>query len=450
MLTNNRLQKIAAYLVFAGLLMSFVAIAITNEAIRAGASKGLLYTELIEKPPIYYPFHAGQLFAMLTAGVLALIALRKQIYKIGFYPLILLIVTGLYIALRGYEPSDIFSKRIVNPRGPLQCWISIAAFAAVYYGNWKIIGRGIHTVAILLSLYCAYLMLILGTVNRTIAMNNLTTPLNPLYWTGLYTLMVVEGTWPTNIAKWCPIGIYALGAIITQTRLNLLMVALAFVAYLFLRVRGSRDISKPIVTVVFTAIGIVVMIVVFSNTSVGDLLEFYSAALQNRFTQDSRSGQLIAFFSDVPLGSLVFGRGAEAAWNWDGELWKGGTDVGYLSVLFFGGVPMLVGMYCFLIRPAFRNIFEARHKTDLIAPIIVVLFAIRMFSSEFPSLDIEYYPILLAAGRCWGYLSAASRQRQTCSAVLSRPVWMMKWPKLRRSDEYRPLLTRQRLRHTGV
>jgi hypothetical protein len=267
----------------------------------------------------------------------------------------------------------------------------------------------------------------MGTVNRSIAMNNLTTPLNPLYWVGIYVLFSTEGSLLKNCLKWIPIGIYTLGGVITQTRLNLVMVVLAFGAYLFLRAKDSRDISKPVATVVFTAIGLVLVIVAFGNTSLGDLFEFYSAALQNRLTQDSRTGQLVAFFDEVPLSSLAFGRGAEAAWNWDGELWKGGTDVGYLSVLFFGGIPMLVGMYAFIIRPAFKNLIRASHKTDLIAPTIVALFAIRMFSSEFPSLDIEYYPILLAAGRCWSYLLAVSRPLLRHCPRSERNVMARKW-----------------------
>jgi hypothetical protein len=389
--------------------MSFVAIFITNEAIRASASKGVLYTDLFEKPRIYYPFHAGQLFAMIAAGLMGLMALRKDIYRLGFYSFMLLLAAGLYIGLRGYDVSDILSKRIVNPRGPLQCWISVVAFAAVAYQNWKVIGRGLYIVAGLLSVYCAYIILTMGTVNRAIALNNLTTPLNPLYWTGIYVLFATEGSWLKNCAKWIPIGIYALGGIITQTRLDLIMVALAFVAYLFLRAKDSHDISKPIATVVFIGIGLIVVVLTLGNTSLGDLVDFYSTALQNRLTQDSRTAQLVAFFEEVPPSTLVFGRGAEAAWNWDGELWKGGTDVGYLSVLFFGGIPMLVGIFAFMIRPAFSNLIRASHKIDLIAPIIVMLFAVRMFSSEFPSLDVEYYPILLAAGRCWSYLLARSR-----------------------------------------
>jgi hypothetical protein len=420
MLTNKRLQRWAAYLVFTGLVMSFVATMITNEAIRAVAAKGLLYTEMVDKPRIYYPFHAGQLVAMCGAGILALVALRKDVLKVGIYQFAVLLVVGLYIALQGYGFSDLLSTRIINPRGPMQCWISIVAFAGVFYGNWRIINRGLYLVAILLVLYCGYLMLTLGTVNRTIAMNNLTTPLNPLYWVGIYICFTLDGSWVVNTLKWVPLGVYTVGAIVTQTRLDLLMVLFGFVAYLFLRAKDSHDITKPIATVLLVSICVGGLLLALDGTSLQSILDYYSSALANRLTQDSRSGQLLAFFADVPIQSLIWGRGAEATWNWDGQLWKGGTDVGYLSVLFFGGVPMLVGLYLFLIRPALCNLLEGAVRTDLIAPVIVVLFAIRMFSSEFPSLDIEYYPILLAAGRCWGYLLAADIQRNDPSRIPER------------------------------
>jgi hypothetical protein len=429
MISNAQLQKWASYLIFAGLILSFCASAITNEAIRAVAAKGLLYTDLIEKPKIYYPFHAGQLLCMMAGGSLALLALRKKAPQIGVYPFLFLLVVGVYIALRGYSVSEMFSQRIVNPRGPMQCWVCAVAFAGVYFRNWKVIGRGIYAVAILLSVYCAYIMLTLGTVNRTIAMNNLTSPLNPLYWTGVYTLLTADDSWLYNHLKWVPLFLYTLGSIITQTRLNLIMVMLAFIGYLFLRAKEGRSIRKPITTVILSGIGAVLVITLLSATSFEEKLDFYQNSLANRLTQDSRSGQLVAFFSDVPVSSLAFGKGAEAAWNWDGNLWKGGTDVGYLSVLFFGGVPMLIGLYLFMIRPALKNVFLADHKTDLVAPVILILFALRMFSSEFPSLDIEYYPILLATGRCWGFLETLAAQNSMRSLgrvpsarrVISRP-----------------------------
>ncbi|HXE14774.1 MAG TPA: hypothetical protein VN633_21790 [Bryobacteraceae bacterium] len=422
MISNAQLQRWASYLIFAGLILSFCASAITNEAIRAVAAKGLLYTDLIEKPRIYYPFHAGQLFCMMAGGMLALLALRKKAPQIGFYPFLFLLVVGLYIALRGYSVPELFSKRIVNPRGPMQCWVCAVAFAGVYFRNWKILGRGIYAVAILLSVYCAYIMVTLGTVNRSIAMNNLTSPLNPLYWAGVYTLLTAEDQWLYNRLKWIPISLYALGSIITQTRLNLIMVMLAFIAYLFLRAKEGHSIRKPVATVILSGVGVVLIITLLSATSFEEKLDFYQNSLANRLTEDSRSEQVVAFFSDVPVSALAFGKGAEASWNWDGNLWKGGTDIGYLSVLFFGGVPMLIGLYLFMIRPALKNAFLANHKTDLVAPVILILFAIRMFSSEFPSLDIEYYPILLATGRCWGFLAAAQHQIRYEHPVAARPV----------------------------
>jgi hypothetical protein len=420
MISNAQLQRWASYLIFVGLILSFCASAITNEAIRAVAAKGLLYTDLIEKPRIYYPFHAGQLFCMMTGGMLALLALRKKAPQIGFYPFLFLLVVGFYIALRGYSVSELFSKRIVNPRGPMQCWVCAVAFAGVYFRNWKVLGRGIYAVAILLSVYCAYIMVTLGTVNRSIAMNNLTSPLNPLYWAGVYTLLTAEDKWLYNRLKWVPISLYALGSIITQTRLNLIMVMLAFIGYLFLRAKDGHSIRKPIATVILSGVGVVLIITLLSATSFEEKLDFYQNSLANRLTQDSRSEQVVAFFSDVPVSALAFGKGAEAAWNWDGNLWKGGTDIGYLSVLFFGGIPMLIGLYLFMIRPALKNAFLANHKTDLVAPVILILFAIRMFSSEFPSLDIEYYPILLATGRCWGFLAAMQHQIRYEHPVVAR------------------------------
>jgi hypothetical protein len=125
-----------------------------------------------------------------------------------------------------------------------------------------------------------------------------------------------------------------------------------------------------------------------------------AAAFSSRIDEDTRTGQLVWFADSVAPGELVLGRGSLATWNWEGVAWTGGTDIGYLTLLFFGGVPLLFTYVWAHVGPALRAFGKGESGIQCTAACIVLLWAVRMFSSSYPNLSLEYYPILLCLGMC--------------------------------------------------
>jgi len=80
--------------------------------------------------------------------------------------------------------------------------------------------------------------------------------------------------------------------------------------------------------------------------------------------------------------------------------WKGGTDVGYLSLLFFGGVPLMITYFVTHLMPTLEVLRTKATDVQLTSAGVVLLWGLRMFSSSYSGLGIDYYPILFCVGIC--------------------------------------------------
>ena len=352
MLNLRNLSMLAAYLMAAGMIGALGAGYFISEALRQTANQSLLFTELLQKPPAYYWFHGAQLVCVLLAGCVALLAAKLNRLRIGTYSSALLFVAAIYITARGYDLGVIFTPRIANPRGPMQCLVAVTVFVGVFRANWRVLTRVIYIVAFVNTAYVVYLIMTVGFVEHVSGMNVLDYPVNPLFWSAAFLLLRAPVRMsPRAALHWVPFLVYILGSLIIQTRLNLAMATLLLGCYFYLKARMGVSIAKPAVAVGAVIVLGVVCWMMAGSEAFAEKISYYYVSLQDRLTYDSRSGQIISFFQNVSLPSLVWGNGAEASWNWDGVLWKGATDVGYLSVLFYGGVAELVGVIYFLIVP---------------------------------------------------------------------------------------------------
>ena len=82
-----------------------------------------------------------------------------------------------------------------------------------------------------------------------------------------------------------------------------------------------------------------------------------------------------------------------------GAEWEG-TDVGYLSLLFFGGVPLLVTYIAVHLKPCFSALGRNVPASQQTAACVVLLWGLRMFSSTYPGTSLESYPVLFFVGAC--------------------------------------------------
>jgi hypothetical protein len=200
-----------------------------------------------------------------------------------------------------------------------------------------------------------------------------------------------------------PVITYAAGSVMVQTRLNLVMVVLLLLAEGLVSARRTgRPVARVLETAAVAALVVGAAAWLADGTRLGRVLELSALGLADRLGEDSRSGQIAAFLADVPVADLVLGRGARATWNWPGmsPRWAGGTDVGYLSLLFFGGIPLLVAWCVVHLGPPLAVLRSGDAGARLACAAVALLWGVRMFSSSFPSMALDYEVVLLCVGAC--------------------------------------------------
>jgi hypothetical protein len=194
--------------------------------------------------------------------------------------------------------------------------------------------------------------------------------------------------------------VYGLGSLFTQTRLNFVMLFGLLIVYAYVQYKRREPQAAVWITAAMLTIWLTLFTVAFFKDSRAvQNLQYVTGAFSDRLEEDTRTGQIRWFFRDVQPQELVLGRGSFAKWQWGMNLWSG-TDVGYLSLLFYGGLPLLVTYILVHLKPGF-SVLTAKFPTwQLTAGGIVALWSLRMWSSSYPYTSVDYYPILLCVGAC--------------------------------------------------
>jgi hypothetical protein len=231
---------------------------------------------------------------------------------------------------------------------------------------------------------------------------SLQSTLNALYWPASW---IALKHYPQPSLAWrlrfIPVFIYSLGSLFTQTRLNFVMLFALFAAYAYLQ----RRRKAPQAATWIMGLALVVWVgfstaVLLRDTRAFERIESVAEAFSSRLDEDTRTGQLESFFDDVQPHELLVGRGSFAVWNWGGVPWAGGTDVGYLTLLLYGGVPLLLTYAATHLTPSLTVLRNNPADWQLTAAGVVLLWSIRMFSSEYPGEALGYYPVLFCVGAC--------------------------------------------------
>jgi len=157
------------------------------------------------------------------------------------------------------------------------------------------------------------------------------------------------------------------------------------------------------------------------DTSEFRTMETVADQFSSRLDQDTRTGQLAYFFESVRPEELLLGKGSMATWNWGRTLnWGGGTDVGYLTLLLYGGVPLLLTYLATHIQPCFAVFARRLDNWQLTAAGVVLLWSIRMLSSSYIGVTLDYYPILFCVGACISREPVAYVQARAAASDLRR------------------------------
>ncbi len=398
-------RPLVSALVAVGLAASLVATVALQGSRVAHADVGV-WEDAVEapRPALYYAAHALRVAALAGAGLLAFAARGRKVSPGLVAGLAALLAAALLMSVRGMTVSDFLSTRVVGATGP---WIAVGSlllFAAAREEAWPALARTLDLLAWALTALVAWEAVHLRSFLRQETVAALGTYLNALYFPAAWLVLRPHPSRsPLRLLRWVPAIAYAAGSVLVQTRLNLVMVALLVLADAWVSSRRTgRPVSRVVELVVVGAAAVGVAAWLAEGTRFGRILGLSVLGLAERIGEDSRSGQLEAFLAAVSPVELLLGRGARATWDWPGmsPRWAGGTDVGYLSLLFFGGVPLLLAWCAVHLGPPLRAVRSGDAGMRLAFAAVALLYGVRMLSSSFPSASLDFEVVLLCVGAC--------------------------------------------------
>jgi hypothetical protein len=413
-------QRAVIILTMLGLCASFGAMLSYVRASKAQIGADPFYYAEIVKSPIYYVLHSAEILLLFSSGLLALWLTNPRRITSGFrWRFSLFIAAGGLMAARGYTLRTLLSTKLVDATGPFLCLISVLIFVGVRRSNWVAIDKAFLLTAAALSVVILYDISELRTASRVEAIRSTLPEVNALFWpAGWAALRPYPRSAVGRYVRFAPTVVYALGSLFTEMRLNFVMLfmLLSLCSYVDHR-HGVPQARRWVV-----GFGIALWLVMFSmvflvDTPLFQKLDAATEGFYSRLGDDSRSGQVVEFFRSVEPRELLLGRGSFATWWWSSRGshadWKGGTDIGYLNLLLYGGVPLLLTYLAVHAAPSLAVLRSGQKGLKLTAGGLVLLWTIRMVSSGTPSLVLEYYPVLICVGACISREPELNRERSS-------------------------------------
>lgn len=413
-------RPLVSALVVVGLAASLVA-TVAMQGSRVSQAGTAIWEDVAEarRPALYYAAHAIRIAALTGAGLLAFAVRGRRVSSALSAWFLAFLAAGLLCAARGMDAGDFLSTRVFGTTGPWLAIASLLLFTSARADLLPSLGRTLDLLAWILTALVAWEAVHLRSFLRQETVAALGNYLNALYFPAAWLVLRphADRSPLRRALRWAPAVAYAVGAVLVQTRLNLVMVGLLVVADLWISARrAGRPVGRVLELAAVAAAAFWLTSWLAEGTQLGRFLGLSFLGLAERIGEDSRSGQLASFLADVPVTDLLLGRGARATWNWPGmsPRWAGGTDVGYLSLLFFGGVPLLVAWCAVHLGPPLRVLRSGEDGVRLAAAAVALLWGVRMLSSSFPSMALDYEVVLLCVGAC------AAPARKPTGATASR------------------------------
>ncbi|KAA8815149.1 hypothetical protein EMB92_10835 [Bifidobacterium callitrichos] len=133
---------------------------------------------------------------------------------------------------------------------------------------------------------------------------------------------------------------------------------------------------------------IAMLIAVFWN-----YLALFTSSISNRMNSDSRSGQLMAFFSQVSMRDLLFGQGIDASYFVFGTQYQYLDNLVLLTMFKYGAVPTLIYVIL-LIVPIVYGLSYKRSMSRPMAPFMLAWLASMLGFSIYVSFAINIYNVV--------------------------------------------------------
>lgn len=347
--------------------------------------------------------HGLAVMMALVAGGLGVISggLRPM-GLVGRLGLAVIFGSAIVWSLIAYDSTELLSGPLLGPTGPFVWFVSAFVLAGTNDRVWVVQDR---------------LMVILAYVTAVLAVRELLTvqPLLAqdssrlagytlaLIWLAGWTLLtgMLDGGFKL-ILRLIPFSILVVCAIHGRAR-GWTVISLALFGLFIYRRAGTQGNPAPRVRLVLAA-GVLVVLGVLAvyaaaPNSVFQGLEMITAQVNGVVER----GHYAHFFSSVVPSTFLLGGGPKATWHLRGAGDFQFFGNGILWTAFIGGLPILIGYYVVVLRPALRLVGRGLLGRDYAAMVMVTTWAVAMTGIGGPTLPGTFfinYVVLLWAGRC--------------------------------------------------
>jgi hypothetical protein len=387
------------WLILGGIVVSTIINVIADHAMRGDIDNPVI-GDLLAYHPQPWVVQLGRLsFALVFAGAALSLTARSRI-RMGRNYLILLCLSVAYsfvMAARNLQPSDFLSTAFFSLMAPGCAIFSCLIFASADKEAWRTLARTVAYGTLGISLIVLFEIVQLRSASRGEA-----------YWR-LYayssileiTAIVAFGWFAETRRAWLgliPMAVLIAVSIAMQTRLMIVeLVSLVF----FYRLFSQRKLSSR--AVVASCLGGLILLwgayfAWYSPNALHSALPGSAAAFWDRATEDTRTAQFVNFFAKVPAETFLLGVGVPRPGEFNGT-GSYGIDLGYVNILFLGGIPCLVLFFLLHQLPAIRCIGAKFDSVDAACLASVMSYSVALFSSEAPLPSPAYYILMLLVGR---------------------------------------------------
>src|ERR1700676_2845757 len=331
---------------------------------------------------------------ILVAAVLY--ATAPAVVRLGRYYRVLLcawIGYSLLLAARNLQLQDFLTAAVWFLLAPgcaiASCWM----FASADRESWRKLVRIVSYGSVGISLIALFEMTQMRSASRGEAYSRLYT-----YSSILEITAIVAFGWFTRTRRtW--IGIIPVAALIAasiamQTRLMVVeLVSLLFFYRMFSRRKLTTNAVVALCLGGLLMLGLV-YVVWYTPATLRSVVPASASSFWDRSTQDTRSAQFVNFFQKVSPGTFLLGIGIPRQGEFNG-LGEKGIDVGYVNILFIGGVPALVLFLVINLLPAVRCLGSRFDTLDAACLASVMTYGVRLFSSTVPGITPGYLILML-------------------------------------------------------
>jgi hypothetical protein len=323
------------------------------------------------------------------------------------------LIMGLYFMascfwfLVGFSSFTKFDL-VTETTSPLVWFLCLGVAAGTRQVVSRQLGRIAGIAAWLIFPLMLYSLTKIPHYGRFVRVNPQVMYLSLLVWFAAYHLLATPGTaWLPRAARAIPLLACLLVAAFNQGRGWILQCLLAFLLLIArpLFLHETKAVSKVLKNGILAVLAVVAAFFL--------LVQFQPAAIQgliDRATEDTRTGQYQAFFSQMGVFDLLTGKGPTGSYA-DPELGSRYEyfDNQYVWMLLKGGFLISLGYTVLVIVPGFRLFFRARNERDYAAAGTLILWSLALAGlSTYNAIGFfaQNYFILLLAGYCHWRLAA--------------------------------------------